>query len=294
MIKKAILSTFIFLALHGILVMVRPPHTSGQHQWQDNIIKAQRFIYDENDASYDVIVGSSLSGRLVMDRLPHMYNLSFGGLTIFDGLNILAHKETVPQRIFIEMNVVWKKEDEGFTSSINQPILYYLRKMFPSLRDEYEPIGLLGDRIIPIITNRMTSYMQKKETANDLSVEKEKHNAFFTRMLNIQIESYTQKLDLKALDESFKNLKLYVNELERRNAHVIFYEMPVNQKLCYLPLATSIREKFHEYFPVTKYSYIYAPDCSEYETMDGLHLGNEEAVKYTNYFKSQISQLSIF
>ncbi|HLZ16795.1 MAG TPA: hypothetical protein VKQ08_07135 [Cyclobacteriaceae bacterium] len=49
---------------------MNPKLHSSQHQWQDNLIKAQEYIYGERDTTGDIIVGSSLSCRLAMDSLP--------------------------------------------------------------------------------------------------------------------------------------------------------------------------------------------------------------------------------
>lgn len=286
MIKKTIISAFIFLLLYAIFVMVRPLGTS-QHQWQDNIIKAQRFIYAD-DVPQSVIVGSSLSCRLVMDNLPQMYNLSFQALTIYDGLPVLVHKEKLPKNVFIEMNVALRKESNNFSSTLNNPILYNVRKRFLFLRDEYQPMGVLGSasiRFVNKVMSELRSISPNKATSDAQNFKK--NEGLFLKLLNAQIESYSKKPEQKLLDERFNNLAGYVAELGKKGVQVIFFEMPVNGKLCDLPKARIIRETFYKDFPPAKYRYISMPACSEYETTDGVHLGHEEAERYTAYFRAQ-------
>jgi len=144
MIKKALIAALVFLLLHAILFRGsrRHPEYAAQNQWQANIIKAQTLLYHEGDPIQNVIVGSSLAFRLVNSNLPGFYNLSFGGLSINDGLNTLTHAGTLPKNVFVEMNMPLREESAGFASALYSPILYNCRRVFPSLRAENQPAGI--------------------------------------------------------------------------------------------------------------------------------------------------------
>jgi len=284
MIKKAIITAIIFLVLHAIIVLVNPV-SNVQYTLQENTVKAQTFIYDEN--AQNVIVGSSLSNRLIMDSLPEFYNLSFAGLSVFDGLYLMSFHEKKPKNIFIEMNVIQRVEDENFLTYVNSPILGPLKKQVPSLRDGYQPVGILGENLIRSIKG--------ESNQNDLQQNKaeggQTDNSVFNRLLDHEIKQYSETLDKEFMTERFEQLKTALDKLKANGINILFFEMPVNAKLCDLPRPRIIREFFLTYFPANEYQYITIPDCHDYKTTDGVHLAGEEALKYTKYFKDQAKVL---
>lgn len=278
MIKKTLISALIFLILHALFVNITQISNS-QNQWQENIVKAQHFIYTDNDIK-NIIVGSSLSNRLLMDSLKGFYNLSLLGQNIYDGLYILTKKNKIPNYIYLEMNIVLGKENNSFKSSLYSPILYNVRRIIPSLRDEYQPVGQ--------ISSIMMSLLNKIQPNSKLLQTPTINSNIFNKLLDIKINEYSKIPDEKVLIDRFSVIKRYVTELEKKGAQVIFFEMPVNEKLCNLPMASIIREYFYKTFPIDKYKYIPSPDCKSYITRDGIHLGPEEAIKYTRYFKAHL------
>lgn len=289
MIKKTILTAFIFFVFYSFFVLYAPKWWyASQNQWQDNVIKAQEFIYNDNDTIQNVIIGSSLSSRLITESFPHTYNLSFGGQSIFDGLKILTHKSYIPKNIFIEMNLVLRPESKEFTKSINSPILYYPRKYIFSLRENKQPIAVFGKISLATLVNLKSILItnlnyEKKNTIRNKSTN---DNVLFSKTLALQIKDYSQEPSQEILDRSFEILSEYVKILKAKDVNVIFFEMPVNVKLENLPKAKVIRKTFYKYFPASKYNYIPFPNSFKVETTDGIHLNEYEAIKYTTYFKS--------
>jgi hypothetical protein len=284
MIKKSIIAAVILLALHGIVVLMNPV-PNVQYTLQENTVKAQTFIYEED--AENVIVGSSLSNRLVMDSLPEFYNLSFAGLSVFDGLYLMSFHEKKPENIFIEMNVIQRVEDENFMAYVNSPILGPLKKHVPSLRDGYQPVGILGENLIRSIKGESNQNDLQQNKAEGVQTD----NSVFTRLLDHEIKQYSETLDKQFMTERFEQLKTTIDKLEDNGVNIFFFEMPVNEKLCDLSRPRIIREFFHTYFPATEYPYIATPNCQEYKTTDGVHLAGEEASKYTKYFKDQANVL---
>ena len=178
------------------------------------------------------------------------------------------------------------------------------RKIIPSLRIENQPVGIAGKitysvkvklttkikslislilvNLKPILGIESVHAINTGMTSNSKSID---NGEIYKTMLNFHITSYSRYPNQKLLSECFTSLKEYVNALEQKGATIIFYEMPVNEKLCNLPREKTIRETFIKYFPPGNYHYIPIPDCSEYKTMDGEHLTSEESIKYTDYFK---------
>lgn len=306
MIKKTILSAFILLALYiGLTEIIKPRTQVSQHQWQDNSIKAENFIYNRDDSCESVIVGSSLSCRFVMDSLRNYRNLAFNGQSIFEGLHILNQRKNLPKNIFIEVNVLVRGEDKNFTDALYSPFVYRVRDICPALRDGNQPIARAGQPVSFLIQGLiegikcrlMASAMQGKPAPGgaDKNVPSQKsdpqRNELLSRLVSIQAETYSKAPDARLLTQRLDDLYGYIEPLQKRHANIYFFEMPVNARLCDLPLTAAIREGLYSRFPPNKYIYIPRPDCADYQTTDGLHLDEKEAIRYTSYFKSKTSNL---
>ena len=282
MIKKSLFIAIVLIFLHAGFVLLKPINNS-QNQWQENIIKTQQFLYGKDDSIKYIIVGSSLSDRLVMDSLRGVYNLSLVGLGVYDGLNILIHKKISPRIIFIEMNMIIRDESSNFSSSIFIPILYDIRKYFPSFREEYQPIGQLYKVYL--------KFEKKKNTSINFLVNKNnsERNTFLKKLIQNQKQECSIKPKKDFMDKRFSKLKKYVTILEMKGVQIVFFEMPINKELYDLALARNIREYFFITFPPNKYHYINSPDCKDYLTSDGMHLPPDEALRYTSYLNKQIN-----
>lgn len=295
MIKKTILTALLLFALYTIYVAKFAPNWwhASQHLWQDNIIKAQKFLYNESDTIENVIVGSSLSTRFLNDSLSKTYNLSFAGQSIFDGLKILSYKPDIPKNIFIEMNVVLRPEKKEFTDALCSPIWYYPRKTIVSLQEDKQPIAVAGYAFKRYLRKFKSDYKEPIELKENTNAEinSDNNNSLFSKMLNIQINEYSEKPNQKTIDNAFTKLKNYVLSLEAKGHKIVFFEMPVNNKLEYLPKAQIIRETFYKYFPTAKFRYINLPDSFDCKTTDGVHLTDNEALRYTLFFKSKMKSL---
>jgi hypothetical protein len=276
MIRKAFIVSLILLATHAVLVNIKP-NPKSQYPFQENAVKAQSFIYEEDKEN--IIIGSSLSNRMIMNELPGIYNLSFTGLGIFDGLQIISYHEIVPKNIFIEINIIQREENANFLSHINSPVLAPVKRHFPSLREGYQPIGMFAENLMEEVKGAKKNSI---DTPNDET---------FNRILNQEKGHYSEIPDEQFLTNQFIKLKKEIDKLEQKGSSIIFFEMPVNEQLCDLPRPRVIRKFFNEYFPPSKYKYIEMPDCRDYTTTDGVHLSEDEALRYTTYFKSKINEI---
>lgn len=325
MIKKTIVVFFLLMALYIGWIRIAMPLTKVvQHQWQDNEIKAQNFLYQEGAGSKNVIVGSSLSCRILTDSLSDFTNLALNGQSLFDGLNIISHKRDLPANVFIEMNVVIRGENKTFTDNLFNPVLFTMREDIPALRDGYQPLGLAGTPATAFVRATLsaikTVLVRKKgdpagaaataaaaasptaatsaaaaaaatTTTTARGTAKDASSDLFTRLILMQENNYSRPADSVTLYRNLNELARYVDALGRRGVKVYFYEMPIDPHLCELPLERSIREGFYRVFPQEKNGYIPHPDCTGYETSDGLHLKDPDAIRYTSYLKSRLSAL---
>ncbi|MBT31366.1 MAG: hypothetical protein CMO01_17060 [Thalassobius sp.] len=245
---------------------------------QDNIISAEKFLFDIKNID-NLIVGSSLSKRLETDSLTNFYNLSFNGLSIFDGLEILENKYRFPKNVFIEINVIVRDQNKNFNEIISSPILNVLKRQFMILRTDKQPLTYARN------------LLKKSSTNKDSNSENEISYEIFQKLLLLQKESYSEKIDSVDMNKKFQKLTYFVNLLESNGVKVIFFEMPVNPELVELRRASYLRNRIIKDFPDN--NFIRLPDnINSYETEDGIHLKNSEAKMYSEYFKKKVANIN--
>jgi hypothetical protein len=260
--------------------------SATQHQWQENVVRAEKYIYDESDTITNLIVGSSLAQRIKIDSLPQFYNLAFAGQSLFDGLEIVRHKKKLPKNIFIEINLIFKEQNKEFSAGFFQPLTYNIKKYCISFRSDKQPLFF----IYPAIQKTISKGNEKKKVK---SLEADiKENEIFNSMMKLQISNYSKIPDSNFVSGQFLLLADLVKDLKNKGVNIIFFEMPLNPNLVELPLAKFIRNKTYDFFPQNINNYIKIPNCSNYITGDGLHLKYQEALIYTSYFKEEAKRFN--
>ncbi len=298
MIIRSFFFTLVLLSAYAIFLsqMENVKHI-GQHQWQDNIIKAQDYIYAENQNKLNIIIGSSLSSRIVMDSLPNnFYNLSFGGQSLFDGLNIIMNAHKKPNAVFIETNFIEKAADVKFGEGLFMPVVSILKGKINFLQEKNQPLSFVGNFISPIVGrnvldpfagkyfNRLINIVKPKKVNQEDSLKN-----FYQILVNKQVDNFSTTLDEKEMLKKILFLKKSILALEKDSVKIIFFEMPMHPALENTSHLKMERKLLQQYFPVSEYRYLPKPNYSNYETTDALHLGSKEALKFTSFFKLNIN-----
>ncbi|MBQ2132287.1 MAG: hypothetical protein II431_13230, partial [Prevotella sp.] len=146
MIKKSILSFFMLFIIHVIFIWLFPTLGMATNQWQDNMVKAQHFLYAEDTDT--AMVGTSLSARILPDSIPSVRSVAFGGCAAEDGLRLILSKPTVPHCVLIEANLLFRKGNDELIDKMTKGVIPQLKKCIPSLRECNEPICLLSGLMI--------------------------------------------------------------------------------------------------------------------------------------------------
>lgn len=283
MIKKSLATFIVMFGIWSIIVEAKNVSVT-QHLWQNNLATAEEFLFDVNKVD-KLIVGSSLARRLPMENLHGFQNLSLSGKGIFDGLNIVKSKEKLPDTLFIEMNVLDRQENETFADTISSP-LNYLKENILALRADKQPLPSTIDFVQNEIRSKGT--VKSKEI---VSKEKKLNSDLFDKLLEKQEIAYSIPSDDKLINKQIAILKSYVSYFKAKGVNIVFFEMPVNRKLVNLSRANQSRNKIATVFPNCDFIKL-PPNINSYTTIDGVHLTEEEAQMYTNYFKSEVTELS--
>ena len=275
MIRRSLLVFVLLVIVYAAYIaFLKPELNTAQHQASGNRISAEQFLFSPHVTGSTVIVGSSLAFRIELDSLaPHTSNLSFGGLSVHDGLELVRRSGKKPARVVIETNMLFKEKDRGFLEALFQPGLYEMRKVAPILREENQPTGVL----VGMIKKRM------KNTEDPASAEPDSmsmsENLFDTN------RGIFAKVPADSTQQRFLGmLKHEVQALEARGVQVLFMEVPISAELMTSPLAVRTRETVAQQFP----NHHFIRSDRTWRTTDGLHLEWHNAQRYSRWLAKEL------
>ena len=275
MIKRSILCFAVLFGIHLVIVLLNPMVGMATHQWQDNVIKAQQFIYAEK--SDTVMVGTSLSARIIRDSIPTVKSVSFGGCAVEDGLRIILSKGDLPRFILAETNLFFLDGNPELVSKMTEGVMPMLRRWIPSLREQYQPICMLA--------SMMASAADINPQAGTSTVDMD--------LLNESIEhhiKYDWQMPEPQAETRMGDMKRLVEMFEAKGTRVLFFEMPVNERLIHLKRYDQTRALMQKTFPADRYTYL-PFDTTRYVTTDGEHLDYEGQQVFSHYFKGLLSDV---
>ncbi|MEQ6121910.1 hypothetical protein AAOP42_20410 [Reichenbachiella sp. MALMAid0571] len=244
------------------------------------MIRAENLIL--SDTYFEkIIVGSSLSVNLNYGQFDHTWsNLSFSGLSIYEGLEIIHHLEQKPKYLFIEINVLLRDKDTFFLEHLFNPIKYPIKKKLSILKESQQPVSLIGEPLLYHLIRKLMPSNKSNNNPKIVDIKKE------------LVQKMSKDYDIVPIDKiqnQIALLKKLLTPIENHGTKVILFEMPIDQALCNTPLTIAIRQAIKNAFP--QYFFIEHPDCTEYSTSDGIHLDHDSALKFVNYFKDKIQQI---
>lgn len=275
MIRRSIIIFLLLFAAYSIFIRFNKKELpSDQYQYQTNIILVDRYIYAAK-LPQKVILGSSLSAKIVADSIPGIYNLALHGMSIFDGFNVLSKRKDVPKVLFIEINELSRQESSQLKQELNSPESSFLKDNFPAIRAENQPVGVLK------------GLLAVRKKGSQATQDQPLDQKLFNELLAAQASGYSNP-DIALINNSVIRLKHLVDDMQVKGTKVCFFEMPVNRKLLHLPYAEIIRKTIHQNFPANAFINIPA---TQYTTIDGLHLNLKESADYSHYFRTETDKI---
>ena len=275
MIKKSILSFFMLFIIHVIVIWLFPTLGMATNQWQDNMVKAQHFLYAEDTDT--AMVGTSLSARILPDSIPSIRSVAFGGCATEDGLRLILSKPTVPHCVLIEANLLFRKGNDELIDKMTKGVIPQVRRWIPSLRECNEPICLLSGLMIKAAG--------MNPQAATMSVDMEQLRESIKRL--VADDKPLSETELRQRTDIIKSL---VMQLEQKGTKLIFFEMPVNQEAYHLKELEQTRKMVRMAFPNSRYAYL-PNDTTTYLTTDGLHLDYEGQQRYSHFIKQALCSI---
>ncbi|WP_345250125.1 hypothetical protein [Nibrella saemangeumensis] len=281
MMRKTLLVTFLLLVVYSSWIH-KFGHTisrSAQTIEQRNIVKAEEFLYESKQNFDTLILGSSLSSRLLLDSLPNgCRDLSFGGLSAREGLQLITMSDRTPKLILIEINTLSLPKSDFLSNVADGSYWQTAKKYLPFFRQKYQPVGVLKALVRDWHYGKTRTIIPETAFRVDSAV-RQRTIYEFTSHQQTQADSEFRCI--------FGEIKNQVNLLRQRGASVVFFEVPTEAELQTLPVARQIRRYICEYFPEPAYTHIKLPQ-EPYVTTDGIHLTYRDSGRFTAYLKQQL------
>lgn len=272
MIKKSFLSFLVMFGIHAVVTYLLPSLGMATNQWQDNMVKAQHFLYDEDADT--AMIGTSLSARILPDSIPSVRSVAFGGCAVEDGLRLILSKPKVPHCVLVETNLFLRNGNEELVEKMTKGIIPQVKRWIPSLRESNEPICLLSGLMIK------AAGINPQAAAMTVDMEQLKES--IKRHL-----ADDKSLSDTELAQRMETIKPLLIQLEQKGTKLIFFEMPIHQELYHLKELEQTRQAVRKAFPKTRYAYL-PNDTTTYLTTDGLHLDYEGQQRYSHFIKQAL------
>ncbi|MVM39696.1 hypothetical protein GO730_22300 [Spirosoma sp. HMF3257] len=278
MVRKAILTTGLFLLLYSLFIYVFRSHIqrTAQIVEQRNTVKAEEFLYENGHQADTIVVGSSMSNRLSFDKLPgHYYNLSLEGMGAIDGLRLLAQANSYPRLLLIEMNTLDHEPDTTFSARFSAVGWSQLHDYVPFTRLKYQPVG--------VVKALLRDWHRKIEVEQAEPID----TAFVTKLLQDRLTHTNDMPDEPLLHHRLGFASTYIRKLLGKGTQVVFFEMPTDSRVRKAKANARLRELVCSTFPAPAFQHIRFPS-EIYQTTDGVHLPLNEGARYSQYIYQQL------
>ncbi len=263
----------------------------GINQWESNVIKAERYIYNHNGKQGEILlVGSSMANRLQPEYLgDRTFNLAMQGANSLTGLEIALQAKTKPDLIMVEVNeTIGLGVDRDLMATLYQPLLYYLRLYFPMFRQEYRPVSVLVSSLRS--SSKQSQPQLNAEQQDKLQIKDERLRK---KIIQGVVESRSKQLtpDMEAnLRQQATLLKQQIQQIQQAGVKTLLFHIPGEPEVQNTVRQKQTRAILQEVFPADTFNWLAEPPRQNWVTSDGIHLIYSNAKEYAMFIKSQLMQ----
>ena len=291
-ILRPVLIFLFFMSFYQVLVSGRVlPSSEGVSLIQNNIVKAQRYVYQDNSDLRMVMVGSSLAANLNMKDIGEgVKSIALGGGASQTGLEIIKRSKNKPPIILVEINdTIIRKIDAELVDSLYHPIFYGLRQYLPMMREEYRPISILVDSFksqskqnMKLMTREVLDSLEGRNLTPELS-----QKAIETTV-DIQSKPLSEK-DAKSMKVEADLIKKQIVEIKKNSgAKVVLFDIPLESQVNGTIRMKQVRELAKKLFPPDRFEWLPPPKEREWRTNDGIHLIRSDARDFAEFLRDKL------
>ena len=264
------------------------PASDGASVMQNNIVKAQRYVYEDDSDLKMVILGSSLAANLNVEHIGEgVKSIALGGGSSKTGLEILKRSKSKPPIVLVEINdTIVRQIDAELIDSLYHPIFYWMRRYLPMMREEYRPIS--------VFINSLKSRSQqnlKRMTREELdslegrNLTPELTQKAIKNTVEINSKPLSEK-DAKNMKEQADGIKNQIAEIQKKTgAKVVLFDIPLESRVNATLRLKQVRELTKKLFPPDRFEWLPPPKEREWRTNDGLHLIRSDARDFAEFLR---------
>jgi hypothetical protein len=265
------------------------PASEGVTQRQNNIVKAQRYVYQDDSDVKMVIVGSSLAANVNEKYIGEgVKNIAFGGGSSKTGLEIVKRSKSKPQIVLVELNDVdfIRKIDADLLDSLYHPFFYGLRKYLPMLREEYRPVSIF----INYFKSRSQQKLERMSRKELDSLESRNVTPKLSqKAIQTAVENESKPLskkDAETIKQEADFIKNQIAEIKKNiGAKVVLFDIPRESRVNATLRMKQVRELENKLFPSDRFEWLPFPEDREWRTNDGTHLIRSDARDFAEFLR---------
>jgi hypothetical protein len=273
------------------------PASDGANVNQGNVVKAQRYVYQDDSDLKMVVIGSSLAAYLnVKDIGEGVKSLALGGGASQTGLEIVKRSKSKPRIVLVEINeTIIRKIDSELLDSLYHPIFYWMRKYLPMMREEYRPVSVFINSL------KSRSKQNQKPMSREALDSLEGRNItpeLSQKAIQTAVETQSQPLsekDVTTMKQEADLIKNQIAEIKKNSgAKVVLFDIPRESRVNATLRVKQVRELAKKLFPPDRFEWVPAPKEREWRTNDGLHLIRSDARDFAEFLRDNtISDLRL-
>jgi hypothetical protein len=264
------------------------PASDGANVNQSNVVKAQRYVYQDESDLKMVIVGSSLAAYLnVKDIGEGVKSIALGGGSSKTGLEIVKRSKSKPRIVLVEINdTIIRKIDSELLDSLYHPIFYWIRKYLPMMREEYRPVSVFIDSLKS--RSKQNQKLMSREELDSLegrNINPEFSQKSIQEVVDNQSIPLSEK-DAKDMKQEADLMRNQIAEIKKNTgAKVVLFDLPQESRVNATIRMKQVRELAKKLFPPDRFEWLPPPKEREWRTNDGIHLIHSDARDFAEFLR---------
>jgi len=265
------------------------PSSNGINQWQFNLVKAERYIYDTKSDIKLAIIGSSIANRIQPEYIsPNVANLAMSALSSQIGLEIIKRSKLKPSLVLVETNeTIYRGLDTKTIDYLYHPLFYFIRSYFSIFRQEYQPVSVIINYVKTIKENGNNSTDKDLKQIGNPRVRQ----SLIAQLVQLRNKPLTEELENKIRIEAEK-LKVQIAEMKKEGVRVVLFNIPGEPGVEETIQVRQINKLIEGLFPKDSFEWLPKPLERNWVTDDGIHLIDSNAKKYGIFLRKQLLALN--
>lgn len=262
----------------------------GVTQRQNNIVRAQRYIYQDDSDVKMVIVGSSLATNLNEKHIGEsVKSIAFGAGTSKTGLEIIKRSKTKPQIVLVEINDnnLLRQLDSELIDSLYHPIFYWMRQYLPMLREEYRPISVFINSFRSRLYQNLEGMSREQlDSLESRNITPELSQKAIQAAVNRISKPFSEK-EAETMKQAADLMRNQIAEIKKNTgAKVVLFDIPRESRVDAGLRIKEVREVWaKKQFPPDRFEWLPPPKKREWRTNDGTHLIRSDARDFAEFLR---------